>query len=174
MYRRPAAFVSFVSREWRSETAAIPTIHFVRRRDIGAIRVILKRELIKGRRMQGVWWTRQCPPVRLSRQNGRNSDAQDLSVCCCRRINLGRRRRMAGLSHLRACPRSRGSRGRSVTTHDESKGSACGGVCRPYLRLSLNGSRPTNTRSCRPRPQPGQRPVRPLPARAALHARARP
>ena len=35
-------------------TGAILTIHFARRRDIGAIRVILKRELIKGRRMQGV------------------------------------------------------------------------------------------------------------------------
>src|SRR5215467_6350328 len=63
---------------------------------------------------------------------------------------------------------------RSVTTHDECKGSACGGVCRPYLRLELNGSGSTNARSCRPRPRLGQSPVRPLPARAALHARARP
>jgi len=101
----------------RMEIGAIPTIHFARRRDIGAIRVILKRELIKGRRIKGVWWTRQCRPARLSQWNGRNSDAQDLSICRRHRINLGRRRKMAGLSHLRACPRSRGSNGRSVAAH---------------------------------------------------------
>src|SRR5262249_22139048 len=60
---------------------AILTIHFARRRDIDAIQVILKRELINGRRIQGVWWTRQYRPARLSQWNGRNSDAQDLSVC---------------------------------------------------------------------------------------------
>jgi hypothetical protein len=38
----------------RDRPPAILTIHFARRRDIGAIRVILKRELIKGRHMQGV------------------------------------------------------------------------------------------------------------------------
>src|SRR5215467_4552007 len=37
----------------RDRPPAIPTIHFARCRDIGAIRVILKRELIKGHRMAG-------------------------------------------------------------------------------------------------------------------------
>src|SRR5215831_6089487 len=73
--------------------------------------------------------------------NGRNSDAQDLSVHCAAALILAGVGAWVGSAAYARVSRSRGSRGRSVTTHDESKGSACGGVCRPYLRLSLNGSR---------------------------------
>jgi hypothetical protein len=70
--------------------------------------------------------------------------------------NLGRRRSM-----LRACSRSARSRARSLTNNDECKGSACCRRRRLYLRLSLNGSRPTDARSFRPRSRPDQRPVGP-------------
>src|SRR6516164_4430954 len=66
------------------------------------------------------------------------SDAQDQSVCCCYRIDSGRRRRMGSVDYQSACRPFDRSWDRTVQTNDERKGTACCGVCRLYLRIPLN------------------------------------
>src|SRR5215471_6994418 len=86
--------------------------------------------------------------IGLNSHRRETSHAQDRFVCRCRRCDRDWLRSMGSLDHQWACGLLDKSSDWAISIHDERKGTAHPGVCRPYLRVPM--SRPVATEGLRP------------------------